>query len=110
MARKKKKEADEPSVLRVRLGQVGLVFCTCIGLYLLLALCTYSLVDPSLFHKLTPVHNQGGLLGSWIADALFSLFGLAAYFIPVSLFYYTYLHWIELTHHEQSSKLLSFLR
>lgn len=111
MARKrKKKDAGEPSVLRVRMGQVGLVFCTCIGIYLLLVLCTYSLIDPSLFHKATSIHNQGGLLGAWIADASFSLFGLAAYFIPLSMFYYAYIHWLELVHHEEHSRLLSVLR
>lgn len=111
MAKKRKaKSAQEPSVIKIRLGQVGLVLCTCLGLYFLLALSTYSLMDPTFLHISKPIHNQGGLIGAWSADVLFSLLGLAAYIVPLSLFYYTYIHWMELASMEPQSRLLSVLR
>ena len=112
MAKKKKsKDKDNtPSIVRVRMGQVGLVLCTCLGLYLLMALSSYSLIDPTFLHTAKHVHNLGGITGAWLADLLFSLLGLAAYIVPLSLFYYTYIHWSELQAQEAHSRLLSILR
>lgn len=114
MAKKKRKTKDKepeaPSIIRVRLGQVGLVLCTGVGCYFLLVLSTYSLMDPTLFHTGGIVRNQGGLMGAWTADGLFSLLGVAAYIVPLSLFYYSYIHWMELNAQEPQSRLLSVLR
>lgn len=112
MAKKKRKEKApaEPSITKIRLEQVSLVLCCCVGIYFLLALSTYSLIDPTAFTNSQIIHNQGGLLGAWSADILFSLLGIAAYMVPLSLFYYSYIHWMELVDAEPQSRFLSVLR
>ena len=99
-----------PSMFRVRLGQAGLVLSAMFGVYLLIALMTFTVIDPSLFHSGSPVHNQGGLFGAWCADALFSFLGLAAYMVPVSLLYHAYLHWQELAQREEHTRAMMILR
>lgn len=114
MARKKtvakKLKKEGPSIFRIRLGQAGLMFSGMFGFYLFIALSTFTLIDPTFLHVAHPVDNQGGLFGAWCADGLFSLLGLAAYLVPLSLLYHAYLHWQELAHHQQNSKGLTFLR
>ncbi|MGV6807536.1 MAG: DNA translocase FtsK [bacterium] len=53
--------------------------------YLLLALITYSTVDPGWSHTspVETVSNAAGRAGAWIADVFFSLFGYVAYFFPL---------------------------
>lgn len=111
-ASKKTKKAlsKEPSLIRLRLGQTGLVLSSMFALYLLLVLCTYTLVDPTFPSTAKLVHNSGGLVGSWLADGLFSLLGLAAYLVPLSFFYHASIHWQELRERQQNSKLLTLLR
>ncbi len=58
------------------------------AILLLLALVTYSATDPSLNtvaapHAGRPAHNWCGLLGSYLADAVLQLFGIATLFLPV---------------------------
>lgn len=97
-------------MFRIRLGQAGLVLSAMLGLYLFLALASFTVIDPTLFHSSHLVHNQGGLFGAWCADALFSFLGLAAYIVPLSLIYHAYLHWLELAQREEHSRALSILR
>ncbi len=108
--KRKKQEAPAPSMLRVRLGQAGLVLVAMLGIYLLLTLFTYERVDPSFPGSAHFVHNAGGLLGAWSADVLFSLLGLAAYGVPLSVFYYVRIHWQELRDEAQKAAWLSVLR
>lgn len=66
----------------------GLLFLT-IGVFLTLCLLSYDQLDPSL-NSLAPGHeirNLGGVIGSYLADSLFSLVGYAAYLIPAWLFF-----------------------
>lgn len=111
-ASKKSKQAllTEPSLIRLRLGQTGLVLSSMFALYLLLVLCTYTLVDPSFPNTAKLIHNSGGLVGAWLADGLFSLLGLAAYLVPLSFFYHASIHWQELRDHQQNSKWMTLLR
>ena len=111
-ASKKSKKAlsTEPSLIRLRLGQTGLVLSSMFALYLLLVLCTYSLVDPSFPSTAKLIHNSGGLVGAWLADGLFSLLGLAAYLVPLSFFYHASIHWQELRDHQHNSKWMTLLR
>ena len=111
-SKKKKSGArnQERTSLNLRLQQTSLVLCTCFGVYLLLALINYSLIDPSFPHHATLVHNLMGLFGAWCADLLFSLSGLAAYIVPLSMLYYTYIHWLELRDPREQGKVLSLLR
>jgi S-DNA-T family DNA segregation ATPase FtsK/SpoIIIE len=68
---------------------VGIIL-TGFGVFILCCLITYHPDDPSfsLGYSSIPkeIHNLGGLIGSYISDALFRVFGLVAYIIPVSLF------------------------
>ena len=89
-------------MIRVRLGQAGLVLSAMLGLYLFLALSSYF---P---HANT--QNLGGIVGAWLANTLFTGIGLAAYLVPVSLFYHAAIHWQELAELHENSKALKFLR
>jgi S-DNA-T family DNA segregation ATPase FtsK/SpoIIIE len=103
-------KSETPSVLRVRMGQVGLVLVAMIALYLFLALGTYDLSDPTLPKTAAIIHNQGGLIGAWVANVLFALLGIIAYIMPVSMLYYCFIHWHELRQRQAQSRLLSSLR
>jgi S-DNA-T family DNA segregation ATPase FtsK/SpoIIIE len=111
MAKRKAKKNAPPRILSLRLQQTTLVIYACLGVYFLLILSSYSLIDPTFLHTAKIIHNQGGLVGAWCADILFSLLGLGAYALPLSLFYYTYIHWMELhIEEDEPSRLLSILR
>ncbi len=58
-----------------------------IGVLLFIALFTYFRNDPGWSHigQSGPAVNAGGVIGAWIADVLFVLFGYLAYLVPVSL-------------------------
>ncbi len=58
------------------------------ALVVLIALLTYSPVDPGFFFYRgvgSGVHNRIGPVGAWLADALFGLFGRGAYWVPLML-------------------------
>ncbi|MBV9698019.1 MAG: DNA translocase FtsK 4TM domain-containing protein [Gammaproteobacteria bacterium] len=57
------------------------------ALVLLTALATYSPADPgfSFTGSAAPVHNRIGVVGAWLADILFFLFGRPAYLFPLVL-------------------------
>ncbi|HLQ09405.1 MAG TPA: DNA translocase FtsK 4TM domain-containing protein [Steroidobacteraceae bacterium] len=58
-----------------------------VALVLLLALLTYSPDDPgfSFTGNSAPVHNRIGIIGAWLADLLFFLFGRPAFLFPLVL-------------------------
>jgi S-DNA-T family DNA segregation ATPase FtsK/SpoIIIE len=58
-----------------------------VALVLLLALLTYSPDDPgfSFTGNSAPVHNRIGIIGAWLADLLFFLFGRPAFLVPLVL-------------------------
>ncbi len=67
---------------------IGVVFILG-GLYLALSLFTYSEWDPSPFVITDlPVKNLGGIVGSYIADTLFSIIGISSLVIPFILCLY----------------------
>lgn len=54
------------------------------SLYLILCLFTYDKFDRSLFTYTTnSVKNAGGIVGSYISDLVFSLFGFSGFLIPL---------------------------
>jgi len=65
---------------------VGIVLGTG-ALLLLVALLSYDPNDSAAHHvpPNSPAHNLGGPLGAWVAQILFSGFGVAAFFLPVLL-------------------------
>ena len=66
------------------LREVGVIVLLALGLFLLLSLGSYSIYDPS-WRSATaaPAMNNGGVVGAWLADGLFSLLGVLAWCVPV---------------------------
>ncbi len=92
----------EHSITRIRLGQAGLVLSAMFGIFLFLALYSYN--------ALNHADNLGGMLGGWCSHGLFSILGMAAYLVPLSLLYHAYIHWQELATHHENSRALKILR
>jgi S-DNA-T family DNA segregation ATPase FtsK/SpoIIIE len=69
------------------LKEVGLIALVALALFLLLALFSYSPLDPawSLRGTSLNVQNLVGRSGAWVADVSFSLFGVMSYLLPVAL-------------------------
>ncbi|MCW7549563.1 DNA translocase FtsK 4TM domain-containing protein, partial [Photorhabdus sp. APURE] len=67
-----------------RLLEAVLLVIVILAAYLMVALVSFNPSDPSwsqtAWHE--PVHNLGGSVGAWLADTLFSAFGILAYAIP----------------------------
>lgn len=63
-----------------------------IAIFLSLALISYSASDPCLsnYVQVESIKNWMGKLGAYVADALFALFGIGAFFIPIFLIEYVY--------------------
>lgn len=76
-----KKQALSPAFARLVRESSWLVLIA-LALYFILALGTYHSSDPSWSHAnshhLVP-QNRGGLIGAWLSDILFSLFGVSAW-------------------------------
>jgi S-DNA-T family DNA segregation ATPase FtsK/SpoIIIE len=75
-----------------RVFEVGFIFSTFIACYAMLALLTFDPADPSWSQTSWegPVKNAAGSLGAWMADALFFMFGLYAYLVPVAFIAFTW--------------------
>ena len=60
-----------------------------LALFFLTALVTYNPLDPgwSYTGPRNGIDNAAGVVGAWIADVLFSLFGYLAYLLPVMIAY-----------------------
>lgn len=58
-----------------------------IAIYLIIALFSFDQADASFSQTALnePVRNVGGRFGAWLADVLFSVFGLVAYLLPFIL-------------------------
>ena len=68
--------------------ELALVAIAPMLLYLFASLVTYSTADPGWSRTGSldgSVHNIGGLVGAYLADISFWLFGYVAYFIPIVL-------------------------
>ena len=87
--RGKPREAPPASAGRQRLWRdLALIVIAPLLLYLLACLFTYSPADPGYSHTgsvVAPVQNLGGKAGAWIADVLLTLFGHAAFLLPLVL-------------------------
>ena len=69
------------------LRESGIIALGIVALVLLLALASYSPEDPgfSFTGNATGVHNRIGVIGAWLADVLFFLFGRPAFLFPLVL-------------------------
>jgi S-DNA-T family DNA segregation ATPase FtsK/SpoIIIE len=66
------------------LREGALVLLIAVSLFVLFALLSYEPADPGWSHTGAgrPVANSGGVVGAWLADLLFYLFGYLAYLVP----------------------------
>jgi len=89
VARTTVKNASSPDQQRQKLWkELALVAIAPILLYLLASLVTYSTQDPGWSRTGSldgSVHNIGGLVGAYLADISFWLFGYMAYTVPLVL-------------------------
>ena len=70
-----------------RLREAALILSLALAAYLLLSLWTYNPTDPAWTTTGTNnvVLNSGGIVGAWLADILFLIFGLPTYLSPLML-------------------------
>lgn len=63
------------------------------GVYFLITLLTFNLEDGGWTHSgISAIpKNSGGIIGAWISDLTFSLFGFEAYLFPLLICWYSYL-------------------
>jgi S-DNA-T family DNA segregation ATPase FtsK/SpoIIIE len=69
------------------LRESAVIAIAIVALVLLIALATYSPDDPgfSFTGSASAVHNRIGVIGAWLADVLFFLFGRPAFLFPLML-------------------------
>ena len=81
-------EAKELALILIkRIKETGFIIMSALVLFMLLSLGSYHPGDPGWSHtgiNSEPL-NVAGLLGSYIADIVLSLFGYFGYFIPVMI-------------------------
>jgi S-DNA-T family DNA segregation ATPase FtsK/SpoIIIE len=67
--------------------ECAIVLLGAIALYFLIVLATYNAGDPgfNLLEHDTPIQNEGGRVGAFLADLLLTLFGYIAYSVPFVL-------------------------
>lgn len=82
------KTGDDSPIFRLngveRLKECGLILAVLASVLLAVSLFTFNPADPSWSQTAwgSDIHNAGGLLGAWVADTLFFIFGSLAYTIP----------------------------
>ena len=67
-----------------KLFEVGIIVSFFVAVFISISLISFSPDDPSWsqFQWVAEINNAGGRAGAWIADILFYVFGLVAYFVP----------------------------
>ncbi|MCP4492632.1 MAG: cell division protein FtsK [Gammaproteobacteria bacterium] len=72
-----------------RLREAGMLLSFALAIYILVALFTYNNMDASWSHSGSndAIYNFGGIVGAWIADLLFYLFGFPSFLLPIMIFY-----------------------
>ena len=83
----KEKRQVMSSAVGFRLREAALILALALAGYLLLSLWTYQPTDPAWSTTGTndAISNRGGIVGSWLADALLYGFGFPAYLSPLML-------------------------
>lgn len=79
---------DTPRDQNKRVREIKGVICLALALFLFLCLLSYSPKDPSFTHFVAEgnsTHNLTGPFGSYAADAILRLLGVAAFLIPLAL-------------------------
>jgi len=83
----KEKRQDKYGAVGFRLREAALILALALAGYLLLSLWSYQPTDPAWSTTGTndAIANGGGIVGSWLADALLYGFGFPAYLSPLML-------------------------
>jgi len=86
-----------------RMSEGAFILVLAVTFFVLLSLVTYKPTDPGWFNIITAksavlksTHNAGGLVGSYLADTLYWLFGYFAYVLPLA---FGYIAWVILHDH-----------
>ncbi|KGY12288.1 cell division protein FtsK [Vibrio tubiashii] len=99
-------ETTSPSRLSgpQRLKECSLIVIVLISILLAVALTTFSAADPSWSQTAWggDINNAGGIVGAWLADTLFFVFGSLAYVIPFVL---TGTAWAMLRNREEDDSI-----
>ena len=95
LARPQKKQPEAKPVIERDIGsslvrairEAGFFTYSALGLFLLIALLTFSAEDPGWTHTGIgkTIANGGGAVGAWLSDILLSLFGVMAFVFPFLL-------------------------
>jgi S-DNA-T family DNA segregation ATPase FtsK/SpoIIIE len=76
-----------------RLKEIGGVISIALAAFIFLCLFSYDPHDPSLTHYVAgkvKIINYGGLVGSYLSDALLRVFGITAYLFPAVLVLFSF--------------------
>ena len=99
-------EETQPSRLSgpQRLQECSLIVIVLSSIFLSVALFTFSAADPSWSQTAWggEINNAGGLVGAWLADTLFFVFGSLAYVIP---FVVTATAWVMLRSRDEDESI-----
>ncbi len=102
------KTGEEPQSSRLtgpeRLQEFSLIVVFLAAIFLSVALMTFNAADPSWSQTAWggDIANAGGLVGAWLADTLFFVFGSLAYIIPV---FVTVTAWVLLRKRDEDEPL-----
>ncbi|MDE0512023.1 MAG: DNA translocase FtsK 4TM domain-containing protein [Gammaproteobacteria bacterium] len=85
-ASKKKQPGTVSGIEVVRyIKEISFIFMVAGALFIALSLFTYHPADPgwSQAVSVTEIHNDGGIVGAWVANVLLYLFGYPGYLFPL---------------------------
>ncbi|EJL6318688.1 DNA translocase FtsK 4TM domain-containing protein [Vibrio cholerae] len=87
-----------------RLKESGLILAFLFSIFLAVALFSFNPADPSWSQTAwgTDIHNAGGLVGAWLADTLFFVFGSLAYPLP---FIIAFAAWVLLRKRDEGDEI-----
>ena len=90
MAQAVRKNIDTPALgtqIVRRFREVALIILGALALFLFIALFTHHPADPGWTRAgaAASIHNNGGIVGAWLADVLLHLFGYLGYIFPLML-------------------------
>jgi DNA segregation ATPase FtsK/SpoIIIE, S-DNA-T family len=95
-----------------RIREIKGAVCLALALFLLLCLVSYQPQDPSFTHFVAgsqATHNFTGKAGSYTADSLIRLMGIASFLLPIILFICSFKYFIRPEFSINVSRLAGFL-
>jgi S-DNA-T family DNA segregation ATPase FtsK/SpoIIIE len=85
-------EAISSGIYRFILKEGLVIVLALIGIFFLIALSTHNKNDPGWTYTGNgeAINNYAGMVGAWLADVFFNLFGYLAFVLPILLFIQAY--------------------